>query len=92
MSKTYRMCADQPAQIDCRIDDCVYHKNARCISVSPAITINKSKRFVCWSYEEKEKPTKNDCENCNSPSKCVILIFCAGKEPVYMCTDCGFIQ
>lgn len=46
------MCEDQPAQIDCRLGDCKYHKDAKCTNVSPAITLNPNGAFVCWSKEE----------------------------------------
>jgi hypothetical protein len=50
----YPMCEDQPAQIDCRKSDCIWHKEASCTNVSPAITLNPNKNFVCWSEEEKK--------------------------------------
>lgn len=52
----YPMCEDQPAQIDCRITDCDYHKCGSCNNVSPAITLNENGTFVCWSKSLK-KPT-----------------------------------
>ena len=45
----YPMCKDQLAQIDCRIESCKFYKNAKCTNISPAITLNESKTFVCWS-------------------------------------------
>lgn len=49
------MCADQPAQIDCRMADCLFYKGAgTCANVSPAITLNPDGRFVCWSKETSE--------------------------------------
>lgn len=47
--KRYLMCADQPAQIDCRIEECVFHKHGSCTNVSPAITLNQNGFFTCWS-------------------------------------------
>lgn len=49
----YPMCKDQPAQIDCRNTSCVFHSNGSCQNVSPAITLNQDKTFVCWSKKEK---------------------------------------
>lgn len=46
----YKMCADQPAQIDCNMTKCKYYKSGgNCLNVSPAITLNHDKTFVCWS-------------------------------------------
>jgi hypothetical protein len=52
----YPMCKDQPAQIDCRVDKCKYYTGAgACSNVSPAITLNANRTFVCWSKDiEKE--------------------------------------
>ncbi len=53
----YPMCKDQSAQIDCRNRDCRYYKGAgKCSNVSPAITLNPDKSFVCWSKEEFNFP------------------------------------
>jgi len=49
----YPMCEDQPAQIDCRLIDCRFHKDASCSNVSPAITLNIHEKFVCWSHQKK---------------------------------------
>ncbi len=48
----YPMCEDQPAQIDCRITTCRFHKNAACVNVSPAITLNENGHFACWSRDD----------------------------------------
>ena len=46
-------------QIDCRNDDCRYYKpNGGCTNMAPAITLNPSGRYVCWSKEDKEKEKK----------------------------------
>ena len=46
----YPMCKDQPAQIDCRVTTCKYYVGAGyCTNISPAITLNQDKTFVCWS-------------------------------------------
>jgi hypothetical protein len=51
----YPMCEPQPAQIDCRITACVFHKNASCINPAPAITLMENrKQFTCWSEELEE--------------------------------------
>lgn len=55
----YPMTYDQPAQIDCRIKDCKYQeKGGKCTNASPALTLNPSKSFVCWSKEDKPKPAE----------------------------------
>lgn len=54
-SERYPMGKDQPAQIDCRVTTCLFHRNAKCTNVSPAITLNPSGKFVCWSKEEKDE-------------------------------------
>lgn len=52
----YPMCEDQPAQIDCRVTDCIFYKGAgTCSNVSPAITLNPDGRFVCWSKKTKDE-------------------------------------
>ncbi len=52
----YPMCESQDAQIDCRKSDCKYYATAgKCSSVSPAITLNKNKTYVCWSSKEEKK-------------------------------------
>jgi len=52
--KRYPMCKDQPAQIDCRNTDCIYHWNGACINVSPAITLKEGK-VTCWSFEKHNR-------------------------------------
>jgi len=48
------MTEDQSAQIDCRVTDCIFYKGAgKCVNVSPAITLNESGKFTCWSKETK---------------------------------------
>lgn len=79
----YPMCDPQPAQIDCRVEDCTYYMDAgKCSNVAPAITLNPRNTFVCWSKKEKEKwvcPVKdNPCpynyDACNDKTKyCRIL-------------------
>ena len=44
----YEMCKDQPAQIDCREENCKCHKNGSCHNISPALTIHKG-HVTCWS-------------------------------------------
>ena len=52
----YPMCDSQDAQIDCRIETCCFYKGAgKCSNISPAITLNPSKKFVCWSEESTPK-------------------------------------
>ena len=50
----YPMCKDQLSQIDCRVETCLYCRKGYCINVSPAITLNTNKSFVCWSYKNRE--------------------------------------
>lgn len=50
--KKYPMCESQLAQIDCRIEICRFYQDAKCINVSPAITLNQNGKFVCWSMEK----------------------------------------
>lgn len=45
----YSMCADQPAQIDCRAVDCQWQKDGGCNNISPAITLNLNGRYFCWT-------------------------------------------
>ena len=47
------MCEDQPAQIDCRKDWCLFWRKGNCKNISPAITLNQDSTHKCWSYEEK---------------------------------------
>jgi len=50
------MTYDQNAQIDCRVIDCNYYKGAgKCNNISPALTLNKNKTFVCWSKKSVDK-------------------------------------
>jgi len=46
------MCKDQPAQIDCRNDNCNFYRKGSCVNISPAITLNTNQTFVCWSFEQ----------------------------------------
>ena len=51
----YQMTNDQPAQIDCRREDCRYYEGAgKCVNVSPAITLNQDGAGRCWSHKERE--------------------------------------
>ena len=46
----YPLSNDQPAQIDCRNEKCLFYKGAgKCVNVSPALTLNPNGTFVCWS-------------------------------------------
>lgn len=46
-------------QIDCRNDDCRYYRpDGGCTNMVPAITLNPSGRYVCWSKEDKEEEKK----------------------------------
>jgi hypothetical protein len=50
----YPMCNDQPAQIDCRVKNCIYHSgNGDCENISPAMTLLNSGHFNCWSFMSK---------------------------------------
>lgn len=44
----YPMTSDQPAQIDCRMTDCRFHKNGACKNVAPALTFDENKT-TCWT-------------------------------------------
>ena len=59
MKSRYPMCSDQLAQIDCREESCMFHVNARCNNISPAITLNSktnySGNWVCHSFEYQKK-------------------------------------
>lgn len=57
----YPMCSDQLAQIDCRIETCVFHSNGACHNISPAITLS-THEAKCWSYLscDGEKDVLND--------------------------------
>lgn len=51
----YRMCKDQPAQIDCRETKCRFYAGAgTCINVSPALVLNEDSSFWCKSLEPKD--------------------------------------
>lgn len=53
--KKYPMGESQPAQIDCRNIRCSFYEGAgKCSNVSPAITLNENKTFVCWSADTTE--------------------------------------
>ncbi len=53
--KRYPMTYDQPAQIDCRVEECKFYKGAgKCSNISPAITLNPNGTFVCWSKKTKK--------------------------------------
>lgn len=60
----YLMCEDQPAQIDCRRETCIYHQNASCTNSSPAITLNSDGSSACWS--SVEEPMYYICDNSRS--------------------------
>ena len=50
----YPMCDPQPAQIDCRVQDCIFYRGGGvCYNVAPAITLNPDKTFVCWSHKNR---------------------------------------
>ena len=50
--KRYNMTTNQPAQIDCRIETCKYYKTGGvCSNVSPAITLDQTGKFACWSRD-----------------------------------------
>lgn len=55
-NKRYPMTSDQPAQIDCRMDSCIFYSGAgKCKNISPALTLNPDATFVCWSKVPKTK-------------------------------------
>lgn len=61
----YPMCDPQPAQIDCRVEDCIYYMGAGlCYNIAPAITLNPKKEgkpqgtYVCWSHKSNEMVKK----------------------------------
>jgi len=61
--KRYRMSNDQNAQIDCRITYCKFYKSSgTCSNISPTLTLNENKSFVCWSKEEKIEQPKDPNE------------------------------
>ena len=45
----YPMCKEQPAQVDCRVTDCIYHTGTACNNLAPAITLHIGEKFHCWS-------------------------------------------
>ena len=49
LTERYPMTNDQPAQIDCRVETCIFHVKAKCTNVSPALTLMASGKFTCWS-------------------------------------------
>lgn len=52
----YRMCKDQPAQIDCRETKCRFYAGAgTCINVSPALVLHQGSSFWCKSREPKDE-------------------------------------
>ena len=53
--KRFPMTSDQPAQIDCRKQDCIFNTGGgNCTNISPAITLNETSKSNCWSYEERK--------------------------------------
>lgn len=62
----YNMCKDQPAQIDCRREECAFHKNGACANVSPAITLC-DKTATCWSFEKERVYVVNGSWEKHSP-------------------------
>lgn len=57
----YPMCKDQPAQVSCLVEDCVYYKGrGLCVNISPAITLNPDGKFVCWSYTVEAEITNGN--------------------------------
>jgi len=63
--KRYPMCEDQFAQIDCRIEDCIYHQYGKCQNVSPAISLHTNERYFCWSKKDRQQ-FKINCIDSNS--------------------------
>lgn len=52
----YPMCQDQPAQIDCRVEECAYYRGSlKCANTSPAITLSAWGGYVCWSKTTLEE-------------------------------------
>ena len=61
----YPMCADQPAQVDCRRTDCQFYQGAgKCSNVAPAITLNDNGTCICWSRRRKPEPELKSCPDC----------------------------
>jgi hypothetical protein len=54
-STRYPMGSDQPAQLDCRQAGCRWHQGGRCVNVSPALTLQQTGEFYCWSMESGER-------------------------------------
>jgi hypothetical protein len=52
-NERYELCKDQPAQIDCRVSSCAYHKEGSCTNISPAITF-AGNASNCLSYDKKD--------------------------------------
>ncbi len=55
MEERYSMCQDQPAQIDCRVEACIFYFGGHCAKALPAITLNPDKSYVCWSEKTLEE-------------------------------------
>ena len=53
--KRYLMCKDQPAQIDCRITSCKWHKDGSCHNISPAIKLNDNLSANCYSFDNPNR-------------------------------------
>jgi len=87
-SDRYPMCADQPAQIDCRRSHCRFHDGAgKCTNSSPAITLNgpptmNNEKGVCWSYEECEPKPEPLCPVCGKPAA-------EHRDGLFCCGHCG---
>lgn len=45
----YPMGGSQPAQLDCRLTECMFQDAGTCSNVAPSITLNKLGAFICWS-------------------------------------------
>lgn len=73
MSKIYRMCKEQPVQLDCRRSNCLYHANGSCTNTSPALTVN-DKKAVCWSMKEREGSRIINLDNDNNKDTCLELL------------------
>ena len=88
-NERYPMCKDQPAQIDCRREDCKYHQGGACVNVSPAITLKGdiTQTWKCWSYEERE-PELKPCPFCGGKAILFEDSTFKGKISV-LCTRCN---
>ena len=83
----YPMGADQPAQIDCRREDCRFYQGAgECSNVAPAITLNPQKTYVCWSHEDRY-PDLKPCVRCHD--KAYLKNKIATGEWMVQCGRCG---